>query len=259
MEIDYVNTRNIYNSSEYSLFKFLPYNRKIEETHVRRLTNVIKIEGWNSDKYITVSKDFEIIDGQHRFLACRNLNLPIFYQFSLNPNTRQAVLHANTLQSNWKLKNYLVFFKDDPSILLLYELADKHHIDVQILASLFLEGGKSKMTLNLAFSKTLKFTESYADIDYLLSFLGRITKFLNESDKKRFHTGKFIRILGKILRRTDVKEKQLEDKLTLFASTLYIGSSYEMLERQIIEIYNYNAKKNRIPLKISKGDMKKWD
>ncbi len=64
-------------TTDYSTFKFHPLNRPVNETHVKSL-----IESMKQDylfTLITVNEKNEICDGQHRYYAIRELNLPLFY------------------------------------------------------------------------------------------------------------------------------------------------------------------------------------
>ena len=64
-------------TKEYSKFKFLKGNRDINESHVKRLMISFQIHYLLT--ILIVNDHFEIIDGQHRFLAAKNLGLPIIY------------------------------------------------------------------------------------------------------------------------------------------------------------------------------------
>jgi len=62
---------------DYEIFKRMRGNRILNNSHVKNLVKSMK------EKYlpqpILVNKDMEIIDGQHRFAAAEELNLPIHY------------------------------------------------------------------------------------------------------------------------------------------------------------------------------------
>lgn len=64
-------------TTNYGLFKLLRGNREINEPHLNRLIHSM------SEKYlpvpIIVNKKNEVIDGQHRLAACKNLGLPVYY------------------------------------------------------------------------------------------------------------------------------------------------------------------------------------
>ncbi len=67
----------IYKTNDYSKFKFFEENREIY--HAANLENDIL----NNNKLIyhpiTITQDYEIIDGQHRFKICEKHKLPVYY------------------------------------------------------------------------------------------------------------------------------------------------------------------------------------
>lgn len=67
----------ILKSDNYNLFHKLKGNRKINEAHVLALMQSLKQVQLIVP--IIVNSKMEIIDGQHRYEACRRLELPIYY------------------------------------------------------------------------------------------------------------------------------------------------------------------------------------
>lgn len=67
----------IQKTTDYKLFKKLDGNRDVKKTNA--LVKSIREFDLTMYSPIIVSVDFRIIDGQHRFAACRELGLPIYY------------------------------------------------------------------------------------------------------------------------------------------------------------------------------------
>lgn len=66
-------------TKDYSKFKFLELNRTVDELHVK---NLMKLNEERSRFHlfpIVVDKDMNIIDGQHRYTACKKSDSPVFY------------------------------------------------------------------------------------------------------------------------------------------------------------------------------------
>lgn len=53
----------------------------------------------------------EIIDGQHRFLALKELNWDIKYYIDNNVNTKDLITINNT-QKNWSIRDYIHFYNE---------------------------------------------------------------------------------------------------------------------------------------------------
>jgi hypothetical protein len=69
----------IQSTRNYNEFKFANFNRDVVDVTVKKLKNEYEKE--DNFRYfpIIVDVDMKIIDGQHRFVACRDLGLPIYY------------------------------------------------------------------------------------------------------------------------------------------------------------------------------------
>jgi hypothetical protein len=99
-----MNQIQVHTTTEYSLFKILNGNRDVNELHLRRLKESIKKNHLTT--IIMVNEKFEIIDGQHRFLVCQELKLPINYIVSKNYGLNEVqILNAN--MKNWSTNDYV--------------------------------------------------------------------------------------------------------------------------------------------------------
>lgn len=99
----------IYKTNDYSKFKVIGGNRKIQKNHLARLYTAMK------KKYllipIMVNRDFGIVDGQHRFINVMRLGLPVFYYFNEDYELAE-VQKLNTNMTNWTSNNYMEGFAD---------------------------------------------------------------------------------------------------------------------------------------------------
>lgn len=99
----------IFKTYDYNDFKSLDGNRDINIIHVNRLKESFKKQYLISP--INVNENFEIIDGQHRFQAAKELELPIYYYISNNYGLKEIQI-LNTNMKNWKKEDYLKGFCD---------------------------------------------------------------------------------------------------------------------------------------------------
>lgn len=69
----------IFTESDYDEFSFADFNRGLVRSTIEKL----KAEFGHEDNFkyfpIIVDRNMTVIDGQHRFQACKELNIPIFY------------------------------------------------------------------------------------------------------------------------------------------------------------------------------------
>ena len=93
----------VFQTSDYSLFSYVDGNRNIKIPHLKRLQ--YSIQKKQIPVPIIIDNNYNIYDGQHRFEACKNLNLPIYYIIvpELGLNDIQT-LNAN--MKNWTTDDY---------------------------------------------------------------------------------------------------------------------------------------------------------
>lgn len=99
-------------TTNYNQFKFRKDNRDIVLGYIERLKASINKIGYDLSKPITVNESMVILDGQHRFHACKDLGLPIIY--SIRPangvSDADVMLELNRTQAIWRLNEYLQHF-----------------------------------------------------------------------------------------------------------------------------------------------------
>lgn len=96
-------------TQNYAQFKLISTNRKIDPKHVEKIKKSIQENGYFKSKPISVNKDFEVIDGQHRLYAAKELGIPIKYEIE-DVNAQTAMVTLNSTSSNWSLYNYIDHF-----------------------------------------------------------------------------------------------------------------------------------------------------
>lgn len=183
---------------DYSLFKKLDGNRDVEKKNA--LIKSIKELDLTMYSPIIVSDDFRIVDGQHRFEACKELNLPIYFVVMPSFNAEKAMIILNKCQSQWRNEEFFQYnvkkvggcYKD------LKDYMDKYKIQLSYAVLLFPEKPFETAKVrdeNFIFDK-YKFCEELTD--YYLSqefrilpfwkskpFVRAIRYFFEKSDKKQ--------------------------------------------------------------------------
>jgi len=90
-----------------SKFSFLDDNRSIDKKHVAMLT--ISIRRYGQLMPIVVNENLQVIEGQHRLEACRELGLPVAYIISVKSSSKDVAVMNNS-QKSWKNKDFLKHF-----------------------------------------------------------------------------------------------------------------------------------------------------
>jgi hypothetical protein len=94
----------IFVTDEYHIFKKLKGNRGTDLVNVKRIEDSMKIKV----QYFTVivNENMEVIDGQHRIEASKELGLQIFYKIEAGTGLKDAVRY-NTASKNWNKPEHL--------------------------------------------------------------------------------------------------------------------------------------------------------
>jgi hypothetical protein len=90
----------IFETKDYSIFRFRDDNRVINSNHVKKLSQRMKDSGWLPSSVVTINGSGDVIDGQHRVKAAMSVNCPIRYKVTRGAGTDEMT-SMNTLQRNW--------------------------------------------------------------------------------------------------------------------------------------------------------------
>ena len=100
------DTYKVVSTFKYEMFQFIEGNRDID--HEDRIEKSIRQSGLLIQP-ILVNQQMQIIEGQNRYQACRNLGLPIYYVVQDDIGLDE-VKSLNSASKNWTTKNYIHSF-----------------------------------------------------------------------------------------------------------------------------------------------------
>lgn len=93
-------------TSDYEQFRLMDANREQNRFHVEALKTAFgEMGNLTRVQPILVNENMEIIDGQHRFVACKELGEPIYYTQVPGLGIADA-RQMNILHKNWQLPDY---------------------------------------------------------------------------------------------------------------------------------------------------------
>lgn len=189
----------IFKTTEYSMFKCIGSNRRINPVNYGKLTRSMKQEQLIIP--ICVNEKYEVIDGQHRLKACEELGLPVYYYMLVGYSEAQ-MKRANLVSAVWKKDDFLHAYvsEDIEDYTIFSDLKDKYGLNtsdlLKIVAKIqqtspsavgvdFEEGRfniaeEDKIALN-------KFLESLEDFKFFAGY--RKTKFVSAFLELYFFTG----------------------------------------------------------------------
>lgn len=127
-----VETWNIYETTNYELFKLKEDNRDIRSRNVDKIKDSIVKYGYVRASIIKVGKNFEIIDGQHTYIACKNLGMPIRFAI-FKDLTSDDMKALNIAGSNWTTIDFIKYNaenKHTDSIVLLRKIKEASVLNI---------------------------------------------------------------------------------------------------------------------------------
>lgn len=103
--------KQIWKIDDYSEIKAHYLNRKIKRPHINKLKQQIKLKDLGSSVPIVLNENNIIIDGHHRFVARKELGLPIYY---VNDHflEEKDIIMLNVNRSDWTTLEAGRFFTD---------------------------------------------------------------------------------------------------------------------------------------------------
>lgn len=111
------SSTKIYFAESYHWFRLVKGNRPISAKRVKKIENEV-LNGIDMLRYcpIVCQEDFEdnatvlkIIDGQHRFIAARNLKSKVWYVIVKKFESKDIAV-INSVSENWKREDYINFY-----------------------------------------------------------------------------------------------------------------------------------------------------
>lgn len=188
---------NVYASSNYYMFHFLPFNRKIIKKHLATIIGSIRRNGVLSfplmihTNCIDGKWKYWIVDGQHRFEAFKKLGYPI--RFTLyrpdhggeitKYDIAQLIADVNNSSRKWSLHQFLKNweFLDIPEYMKIKKVYEKTKISITTLLQAY-SGLRSDKATQM-FTKGIYRMEDEAAGDVYVRYLTELKKFAPKSTK----------------------------------------------------------------------------
>lgn len=234
-----IESKIVYETKEYYLFKSIKGNRVINKSHLARLKQSMM------ENYIftilVVNEKYEIIDGQHRFEAIKELELPMYYVvcegYGLN-----EVYTLNLNSKTWNSNDFLMGYCN---------LGNENYIRYRKFLQTYGIGHKECLGLLKGLMKpvspkydpdfsqgTLVITdEDYDKAKKIMDQIYRAKEFYKDC-----HRRSYIQAMFALFKYTEYDHEQYLKKLALQPKKLVNCSKKSKYLGIIEEIYNFNRK-----------------
>jgi len=237
----------ILKTDKYDRFKLLNGNRDIDEAHVRRLKASIKANNLLESNPILITENGEVLDGQHRLTACKELNLPVYYTVS-NGGDVDTVITLNTLSKNWSLLDYAKSYaaRGDKSYEYIVRLCEEFRVGVSVVIALLSDGLALRDDARKDNTPVLRFKTGklkYSQSDYLTAQIKARQIFALSDYVKPAKTVLFVKVMLRVLRNPKFDIDRLFEKLHTNDMTIEPRNTVKDYLRDIEDVYNFNVKK----------------
>ena len=226
----------ILKTSNYSLFNKVDGNRLVSESHVKKLKASISTIDLKIP--IVVNDKMQVVDGQHRLQARKELGLPVFY-IVINGLGLRETQRVNSAAKNWNDKDFLdSFVQQNYAHYKTYkkfrETYQFGHQETVLLLSGSYYGGKNS-------------AQEFKDGDFSVSNLELATDYAEKIYQiqpyyKGFKRRSFIFSMIKVFKHDQYNHDEFIAKLSYQSSKLVDCTSVDQYLRLIDDIYNFKRK-----------------
>lgn len=235
---------NVYKTTDYEKFKILTGNRKTNDLHLQRLVNSFLKKYLISP--IIVNEKWQIIDGQHRYLAAKEMGLPLYYIVLKNYGLEEVQI-LNTNSSNWKKEDYLKAYCDlkVPSYLSMRKfMSDFPDFGIQVSEQLLtnLSGGVNNV-MDESKGRVKYFQEGKLKIPNILMSYENAEKIMMF---KKYYDGynrsTFVSAMIGIFKNENYNHAEMLNKLEHNPTSLQDCTNVTQYKLLIEEIYNFRRR-----------------
>lgn len=222
-------------TTNYEIFKFRKENRLINYKKVDTMKKDIMKIG-RQILPIICSKNMEIIDGQHRFVALKELNLPIKYYIDDNVVLTDLITINNT-QKNWSINDYLHFYSElgNENYIKLEQLYNKYNVfPIRVILNSLGDRYTKESAIKTG---NISFTdEEFIESETILEFISNIKNNIKQSI---IEPRIFFALIIKTYRLPNIDKERLSSSIIERYGTENYGNSIQCA--QVIEHW-YNHK-----------------
>lgn len=227
----------ILQTKNYATFGIIEGNRVVNESHVKKLKQ--SISQLDLKIPIVVNEKMEVVDGQHRLQARKELGLPVFY-IVVNGLGLRETQRVNSAAKNWNDKDFLnSFVKQNYAHYKTYkkfrETYQFGHTETMNILSGSIGGGNNNQNQDF---KEGNF--SVSNLDRAIDWAEKIYQV--QPFYKGFKRRSFVGAMIRCFRHEQYDHDEFISKLSYQSSKMVDCTSIDQYLRIIDEIYNFKRK-----------------
>lgn len=235
----------VYETNDYSKFNLISGNRSVDRFKVGRLVDSMKEKQLVVP--IIVNEFYQIIDGQHRFSACKELNLPVYY-IVIKGYGIEEVKRANLISSTWDLNAFLNLYcsKDNSDYITLKDFVDSYNVPIATILNFKASLTDTSFKREQELFKTGEFSFDGSE-DILYEFLESLSMFDKCKYKRNTNLLKaYFSLFNRDEFDLSIMKAQL-DKLVYKLNEQYDRTKDGFLDVLVNKVYSYRpGNKNKL-------------
>jgi hypothetical protein len=236
------NANQVQSTTNYGLFQFMDSNRDTNRGHIEALKAAFEESGnFTQVQPILVNENFQIIDGQHRFVACQELGVPIYYTQVAGLGVEDA-RKMNVLHRKWFGIDYAKSYAEagDTNYQRFLQLMEDYGFSITTTITYCL--GSDPQGVFKSFRNGGFVLEDENGARERLEKLQQVQEFVTFGTNEAF-----TRALLKVIQLENYDHRRMLRKLAANPQLIrQMGTVQEML-RMLEDVYNYNmSEANRL-------------
>lgn len=247
--MSYTTNGSINKTDDYSIFRYREDNREVHQVHVARLKASIQNHNDLHLNPIIVNKDMEVIDGQHRLAAAKALGIEVYYVIDEHYDPAKMITF-NTLQKQWKPEDFLNYWMKHgrEDYRKLKDFMDDLDFPLSaMLKWLSFDGGRTYKDFkagSFKFSVNERLLKSLITVKKYIAFM----KERNFKPQTIFSQGAFHEACRNFFMNRLVDHERFFARLEVTPYQLRYCQLWQDYFEQLVELYNYDMRKDRIRL-----------
>lgn len=239
---DKMTTSVIVSTTNYEMFKLVGTNRIIKQRNVERLMKSFELTGGMSmSKPIIVDRNHNVIDGQHRLMACKKMGIPVHYV--VTDDKIENIPIYNTYQDKWGLEDYARYWAEQGNENYKRILAIKDRVSIALNGVLECLVSGNGYTNEIFKAGRFVFD---GDVDKSVEYIQKILQLCYVVKGKRNVSAKMLRAIRFLSKIKSFDLDFLLEKIMRYQGKLYTCATSEEYIQMFTSLYNYKIRVNRI-------------
>jgi hypothetical protein len=230
----------IFQTKNYSQFKYRSDNRPVDQANVHKLVKSFEVMGQKIP--IKVDSSMNVLDGQHRLKACVQLKMPVVFIIDDEDMTTSEIAQLQATSTKWNYADYAHSFATDEN-LVDYRLYNTfcttysefpHSTAILMLSNLRAAGGNADQVF-----KSGKFkVKSFNKAKEIAETLRKMSIYYKSYNRKGFVSSVIV-----MMNHKDFSQERLFRKLPKRCKEIHDFSKTEDYLDTLQDIYNWKEPK----------------